>query len=296
MFEKVLVALDFSHYSQKILNRVSEIPGISEVVLLHVIDATSPSRLEWTSGPHLENVNSLMTEIKERLENLGLKVIINVDVIVNAVTRAPVSRAILEVAETENVSLIIMGARGINPIQELLLGSVSSYLLRHSKTHVLIMHFPSPSDQAEVSLESCQQKLFSKVLVPTDFSLSAGYTTELLKTISGIEEIVILHVITRAESPAEIEDSKREAQIRLEPVKKKFVDAGVDVNLQVRAGDPATIIVSVAAEENVSLIAMNAFGLDKLREMVLGSTTFTVVRKAMRPVLVLRTGNENNTR
>ena len=50
MFEKVLVALDFSQYSQKILNRVSEIPGISEVVLLHVIDATSPSRLEWTPG------------------------------------------------------------------------------------------------------------------------------------------------------------------------------------------------------------------------------------------------------
>jgi nucleotide-binding universal stress UspA family protein len=64
MFEKVLVALDFSQYSQKILNRVSEIPGISEVVLLHVIDATSPSRLEWTPGPHLENANSLMAEKK----------------------------------------------------------------------------------------------------------------------------------------------------------------------------------------------------------------------------------------
>ncbi len=295
MFEKVLVALDFSHYSQKILNRVGEIPGISEVVLLHVIDATSPSRLEWTPGPHLENANSLMAEKKEKLENLGLKVTSNVDVIVNAVTRAPVSRAILKVAETENVSLIVIGARGINPIQELLLGSVSSFVLRHAKTNVLVMHFPPAPNQAEVSPESCQQKLFSKVLVPTDFSQSAGYSSDLLKTIPGIEEIVILHVVTRAESQAEIAGSVKEAQNRLEDIKKKFIDTGVDVQLQVRAGDPATIILAVAEEEDVSLIAMNAFGLDWLREMVLGSTTFTVVRRAQRPVLVLRTGKENNT-
>jgi len=69
----------------------------------------------------------------------------------------------------------------------------------------------------------------------------------------------------------------------------------VNVSLQVRAGDPASIILAVAEEANVSLIAMNAFGLDRLREMLLGSTTFTVVRRATRPVLVLRTGKENNT-
>ena len=45
MFEKVLVALDFSAYSQKILDCISEIPGIEEVVLLHVVDATNPSKL-----------------------------------------------------------------------------------------------------------------------------------------------------------------------------------------------------------------------------------------------------------
>jgi nucleotide-binding universal stress UspA family protein len=236
-----------------------------------------------------------MAEKKEKLENLGLKVTINVDVIVNAVTRAPVSRAILEVAENENVSLIVIGARGINPIQELLLGSVSSFVLRHAKTHVLVMHFPPVPDRAEVTLESCQQKLFSKVLVPTDFSQSAEDSSELIKTMRGIEEIIILHVITRAESPAEIEDSVKGAYIRLEDMKKKFIDAGVGVQLQVRTGDPATIILAVAAEENVSLIAMNAFGLDWLREMVLGSTTFTVVRRAQKPVLVIRTGMENTT-
>ncbi len=169
MFEKVLVALDFSPYSQKILDRVSEIPGIQEVVLLHVVDATRPSRLGWTHGPHIENTKLLMAEKKEVLENLGLKVRINVDVIVNAITQGTIAQAILDVAKTEDVSLIIVGARGINPIQELLLGSVSSTVLRNAKMNVLVMR----PDQISGAGPAAHRPLFSNVLVPTDFSRPA---------------------------------------------------------------------------------------------------------------------------
>jgi nucleotide-binding universal stress UspA family protein len=55
------------------------------------------------------------------------------------------------------------------------------------------------------------------------------------------------------------------------------------------------MILSVADEGDVSLIAMSAFGLDWIRELVLGSTTFTVVRKTKKPVLIIRTGQESKT-
>jgi len=71
MFEKVLVALDFSVYSQKILDRITEIPGIQKVVLLHVVDATRPSRIGWTHGPHIENGKSLWMRKKRRLKISG---------------------------------------------------------------------------------------------------------------------------------------------------------------------------------------------------------------------------------
>ena len=171
MFEKVLVALDFSPYTQRILDRILEIPGISEVVLLHVVDATRPARLDWTHGhPQIENTQLLLEERKKILEYHGLRVRINVDVIVNAITQGSVAHAILEIAEAENVSLIIVGARGINPIQELLLGSVSSSVLRYATTNVLIMHFPPNDGDTTPSPASPSLTLFSKVLVPTDFS------------------------------------------------------------------------------------------------------------------------------
>jgi nucleotide-binding universal stress UspA family protein len=294
MFEKVLVALDFSPYSQKILNRIREIPGIQEVVLLHVVDATRPAKLEWTHGhPHIENTQLLMEEKKEFLEHLGLRVRINVDVIVNAITQGTVSHAILEIAETENISLIVIGARGINPIHELLLGSVSSSVLRHATTNVLILHFNPARDVADVSSDSFGQKLFSKVLVPTDFSRSASDASAFVKTIPGIKEIVLLHVVHQVESQPEIEVYIKEAQTRLEDMKKEYIDSGIEGTLLIRVGDPTEMILSVAEEENVSLIAMSAFGSDWLREMLLGSTTFTVVRGTKKPVLIIRTGKEN---
>ena len=296
MFEKVLVALDFSPYSQKILDRISEIPGIQEVVLLHVVDATRPARLEWTHGhPQIENAKLLMEEKKKFLEHLGLKVRISVDVIVNAITQGTVSHAILEIAETENVSLIVIGARGINPIQELLLGSVSSSVLRHAKMNVLVLHFNPARDVADVSSASSYQKLFSKVLVPTDFSRSASNASAFVKTIPGIKEIVLLHVVNRAESQQDIEGYVTAAETRLEDMKKEYIDSGIDGTIHVRVGDPTEMILSVAEEENVSLIAMGSFGLDWVREMLLGSTTFTVVRRTKKPVLIIRAGKENKT-
>jgi len=296
MFEKVLVALDFSPYSQKILDRIREIPGIQEVVLLHVVDATRPARLDWTHGqPRIQNTQLLLEEKKKFLEQLGLRVRISVDVIVNAITQGTISQAILEIAETENVSLIVIGARGINPIQELLLGSVSSSVLRYATTNVLIMHFPSAQGDIQAVPDSSSRKLFSKVLVPTDFSRSAGDASAFIKKIPGIEEIVLLHVVSRTESEQDIEVSVKTAETRLEDMKKELTDTGADIKLHVRAGDPTELILSVADEDDVSLIAMSAFGLDWIREMVLGSTTFTVVRRTRKPVLIIRAGQEDKT-
>ena len=295
MFEKVLVALDFSAYSQKILDYISEIPGVKEVALLHVVDATSPAKLGWAREPYIENAKILMAEKKEALEHLGLKVHVNVDVIVNVITQGTVSHAILEAAETHDASLILMGARGINPIQELLLGSVSSTVVRQAKTNILIMHFTPEQEDVDAGRAS-RQKLFSKLLVPTDFSPSANDALSFIKTIPGINEIVLLHVVNRAESQPEIEATVHAAQSRLEEMKKSFDGSGIVMKHHIRIGDPTEMTLSVAREENVSLIAMSAYGTAWFREMLVGSTTFTVVRRTRKPILVIRKKQENEKR
>jgi nucleotide-binding universal stress UspA family protein len=290
MFEKVLVALDFSSYSQKILDHVAEIPGIREAVFLHVVDATHPSRLGWTHGPHIENAKILMDEKKEALEKHGLKVTIHVDVIVNVITQGTIAQSILEIADNENVSLIVLGARGINPIQELLLGSVSSTVLRDAGMSVLIIR-----DTSLLSTTVTDRPLFSNVLVPTDFSRPGDDVIAVLKSLEGMKKVALLHVVSRAESKAEIREGVADAKTRLTALQQDLAADGIMATPRVRIGDPTEMILSVAEEEDVSLIAMNAHGTDRLRSLILGSTTFTVVRRAKKPVLIVRTEKKDET-
>ena len=60
---------------------------------------------------------------------------VNIDVI----TSGDTSTAILTKAGCENISLIIIGSRGRGLGKGLLLGSVSADILRHGKTHLLIL-------------------------------------------------------------------------------------------------------------------------------------------------------------
>ena len=259
------------------------------MVLLHVVDATNPSRHGWTHDAHIEDAKMLMAEKKEYLENLGFSVITSIDVIVNVITQGSVHQAIIEAAKTHNVSLIITGARGLNPITELLLGSVSSTVLRNAKMNVLIMR----PDQVSRAGPTVHHPLFSNVRVPTDFSRPADDVVAILKTLDGLKKIRLLHVVSRAKSKADVEELVTKAQARLAALQQDLAAAGIAATPCVRVGDPTEIILSMTEDDDVSLITMNAHGTDWLRNFVLGSTTFTVVRRTKKPALILRVPGVN---
>ena len=284
MFEKVLFPTDFSEYAQKTLECIGEIPGIKELMLLHIVDATHPSKRGWTHGPHIENAKILMEEKKEYLESLGLKVKVKVEVI----TEGEVYRTILENANKENVSLIVMGARGKSPIKDLLLGGVSTNIVRHAKTNLLIMRYKLVEGLEGNAYEKFCPLIFSKVLLPTDFSEPAGKAISFIKDIKGIEEIVLLNVVNKGETKEEIEENVKKAKENLGDIKGELGEAGFKVKDHVRVGNPPDEIISTAEDDDVSLIAMSPHGKGWFRELLVGSTTCAVVRRANRPVLVVR--------
>ena len=284
MFEKVLFPTDFSEYAQKTLECIGEIPGIKELILLHIVDATHPSKRGWTHGPHIENAKILMEEKKEYLENLGLKVKVKVDVI----TEGEVHREILETADKEKASLIVMGARGKSPIKDLFLGGVSSKVVHHAKTNILIMRYKLVEGLEGMKHEKFCPMIFSKVLLPTDFSEPAGKTTSFMKEIKNIKEMVLLNVVNKGETEEEIDENANDAKRKLGDIKRELVEAGYMVKDHVRVGNLPEEIISTAEDEDVSLIAMSPHGKGWFRELLVGSTTCAVVRRAKRPVLVVR--------
>jgi nucleotide-binding universal stress UspA family protein len=284
MFEKVLFPTDFSEYAQKTLECAGDIPGIKEVVLLHIVDAVRPSRMGWTHNAQIENAKILLGEKKEYLESLGLKVQVKVEVI----TRGDVSREILDTAGNEDVSLIVMGARGKSLIRDIVLGSVSANVLRGTKVPLLIMRYELSGGVAEKQFRPFCPRIFSKVLLPVDFSRPADDAVSFVKNIRGIEEIVIMHVVDRGETREEIGEEVRRAKEILTSARDTLVKEGLTVTCHVRIGDPSREIISVAESDDVSVIAMSTSGKGLVSELLVGSTTFAVARTANRPVLVVR--------
>lgn len=284
MFETVLLPTDFSSDSQKVLGYVKDIPGARKVVLFHVVDATRPSLRGWEHGPRIENAKILLEESRQVLERDGRTAHVIVDVIANPVTQGSVPLAILDKAEACNASLIMMGARGKNTIREILLGSVSAGVIRSARTPVLLMRFPPGAVATEK-----RTGLFSRVLVPVDFSAPSRDVFSLLSEIPAPEHVILLHVVDRGESEEEIRDAVRDAQEKMAAMEKDPALSGLPVTSLVHVGYTPDEIEATAEREDVTIILMSPQGegwTRELRTLFIGSTTNAVVRRASRPVLV----------
>jgi len=284
MFEKVLLPTDFSADSQRVLRYVKDIPGVREVILLHVVDATRQSVRGWTHGPQIENAKILLEENRQALEKDGIKAEAAIETIVNTITQGTVPLSILEKADTENVSLIAMGARGKNTIQNIILGSVSASVIRNATCPVLLMRFPPDSREGDRHPD-----LFSRVLVPVDFSEPSRFSLSLLKDLPSTGQVILLHVVDKGESEEEIHAGIKEAKEKLGIIKKELAGAGFAVESLVHVGYPPDEIDAAAERSDVTLILMNPRGegwARELRTLFIGSTTTAVIRRVHRPVLI----------
>jgi nucleotide-binding universal stress UspA family protein len=285
MFEKVLVPTDFSKYAQKVVECIGELPGLKEIVLLHVVDATHPSKRGWTRGPEVEDAKIDLGDIKESLEKLGFKVTTRLEVI----TEADVSRTIQRVADEEKVSLVVMGARGQGRVSGVLLGSASTGVVRSSDKDTLIMRYKMLEGLEGATYEKFCPMMFSKVLCTTDFSEASGSAISTIKEMKDvIGEVILEYVVSKGETQEEIEAYVAEAREKLEKVKEDIANAGLKVRTHVDVGSSREQIKSLAIREDASLIVMSSHGKTWLKQLMVGSTTFDVVRTAERPVLIVR--------
>lgn len=79
----------------------------------------------------IEETNEMADQVVKQLTDRGI-------VAEKDVLEGPASDALLSVADVRNVELIVVGSRGLNPVQELLLGSTSEKVVRHAHVPVLI--------------------------------------------------------------------------------------------------------------------------------------------------------------
>jgi nucleotide-binding universal stress UspA family protein len=80
----------------------------------------------------------------------------------------------------------------------------------------------------------------------------------------------------------------RQAREGAEAVAQTLHEVGIKARVRIEKGIPFTEILRVEDDEDVSLIIIGSHGKSNVAEILLGSVSEKVIRKAKRPVLVLK--------
>ncbi len=143
--------------------------------------------------------------------------------------------------------------------------------------------------------------MFSKILFPTDFSECANKVLDYLEDFKkvGLEEVVLVRVInlnrisgvtSGIDIESWIKNEEKESEKKLKELVGLLEKRGIKARYvtPIPAGDPVTEIVKIAEKEKVSLILMGSRGKGILKEILLGSVSEGVVRRATVPVLIVK--------
>jgi nucleotide-binding universal stress UspA family protein len=144
MFRTILVPLDGSDHSTRALDAAIQIAKKFEakITLIHVYQSTyplfasepgfiPPVNAEWIDTLQ-KNGQAILAAGKQQVTSEGIHV-------ETVLKEGHVVTEILDIAEQGQFDLIVIGARGLSPLKELFLGSVSHGVTTHTQRPVLIV-------------------------------------------------------------------------------------------------------------------------------------------------------------
>ncbi len=135
---RILCPTDFSEQSFKALEVAMELRDTfsSKLDVIHILQDYQIQNI--MPPEEIQRVmQELRTETKGKLENLHKRYHLNVPGIID---EGEPNKKIISFAEENGIDLIVMGARGLGFIKEMLIGSVTDAVLKSSHCPVFVVH------------------------------------------------------------------------------------------------------------------------------------------------------------
>ncbi len=294
---KLLLPTDGSDYSEGAARFLTHLAftAADEVTILHVI----------TRVPHRDDMAEYYAGLKQIKQNIAPKIL---DSSANILSSLPVKIAtalregepfesIIKVAEAAGIDLIVMGARGLKGIKQLIVGSVTRSVAISSPKPVLVIKPPQFAASAKL-----------KILFATDGSDYAKATGEFLTSMPfpRDSEITVLNVAWSVVSdiPERLslemgekikEDVARARSIEFDasekvlgPAVKYLKERFPNTKGLTRVGDPSSEILSLAEESKTDIIVVGCRGIKGVKGM-LGSVSRNVLMHSKCSLLIGKT-------
>lgn len=284
---KILLAIDGSDQSYEAVRALKYFARAKELHLLHVLDVPTPAYPMMVP----EVAHELYTTIERTMREDGARLLDRIVSLLpmdcGPVTKhlevgSPAER-IVEYADQHQIGLILVGARGLGPIKERLMGSVSHRVLTFSKSAVLIL----PNFM----------KSLKQVLLPLQGSQDAERALSFLRHHPFREPVTItaLTVLPQTRPPWPVDavaeremesQALRSADAFIKSVAGDLNLMGYTTHAKSALGVPVEAILQEAKTINADLLMMGSRGRHGLSRMVLGSVAHAVLHHATGPLLV----------
>ncbi|MBB5174525.1 universal stress protein [Texcoconibacillus texcoconensis] len=140
--------------------------------------------------------------------------------------------------------------------------------------------------------------MFEHILVAADGSShsleAAKKGVDIAKTQTSCF-VTIVHVVDEIPSHTDVmgmdfepRDWPTHRKERVRPVEELFEQHSVNFKTKHLYGEPGPTIVSQANQSNVDLVVIGSRGLNPLQQMVLGSVSHKVAKRAQCPVMIVK--------
>ncbi len=137
MYKTILIATDGSETADAALEHATYLAGATgadEVVVLHVCPACT-SELD----PDSKNRETATEIVRKAGESIAAEGIVVRTMVEMHYPPEEVGEAVVDIATSENVDLLILGSRGLSEFKGILLGSVSHKVLQKASCPVLVI-------------------------------------------------------------------------------------------------------------------------------------------------------------
>ena len=284
---KTLLAVDGSDNSYEAVRALKFLSRADQLILLHALNVPRPAypmMMPEVSDELYKAVERSMPEDGERLlDRVQSLLPLHAGPSTKRLETGSPAEVIVTAAEQDKVDLIVMGARGLGPIKERLLGSVSHRILTLAPCAKLIVNGPV--------------KAMTKVLLalqgPHDMEAAIRFLQ--LKPFHDPVQLSLLTVLPSVRPPWPVETAAAEqleeralqsAREFIEDAANRLRSLGYEARGRAVLGTPASMILQEAGTLRSDAILMGSRGRKGAMRFMLGSVSHSVLHQMPCPIMM----------
>jgi nucleotide-binding universal stress UspA family protein len=284
---KTLLAVDGSDHSYEAVRALKYLSRADQLILLHALNVPRPAYPMMVPEVSDELYRALERSMREDGERLLDRVQSLLPPHAGPSTKrlelGSPAEVIVTMAEDDKIDLIVMGARGVGPIKERLLGSVSHRILTLAPCAKLIVNAP---------VKGIKQVLLP-LQGPDDTEAAVRFLE--LKPFHEAVELSLLTVLPAVQPPWPVGAAAAEqlegralqsARDFIESVAGRLQSLGYQARGRAVLGTPSDMILREASTLRSELILMGSRGRKGVTRFVLGSVSHAVLHRMPCPVLI----------